>query len=265
MSTKDLLPNNSQGSSTKFILKDVEEPLQRASWCFKSNTNNLEDPLPQLSLLVKPLNNDDAENPLQTFQRLLTARRMTPKASKKCSLQDCNDPGSGLSNQLSNRTIAKSKWQAIGMNFFTEIENNLNAIAQQKKDIINSLAVPVKYHCRRDTLREPGNIVWPSENNGRVMKKKSASFSASRIDSKSGVMSDLSNLYFRRDSCLRTLPANPLANYTKDSKTRGNGDWGCKIPEPVDQAPLNASRGKHDVLKRDKSHFSLTSLNEWVG
>jgi hypothetical protein len=220
MSTKDMLPNNSQGSSTKFILKDVEEPLWRVSWCVKSKTNNLEDPSPRLSSLVKPLNNDDAENPLKTFQRMLTARRIALKASKKCSHGDFNNP----ELELSNRTIAKTKWQATGMDFFTEIENNLNANSQQKKEIIHSLAVPVKYHCKRDTLPEPGSIIWPSENKGGVMKKKLPSFSASRIDSKSGVISDLSNLDFGRDSCLRTLPANPLAKYTKDSKTRGNWD-----------------------------------------
>lgn len=194
------------------------------SCCVKSNTKNLEDPLPRLSLLVKPLNNDAAENHLRHFQRLLTAPRIIHKAIKKCSLQDLNDPESGLSNQLSNRTIAKSKWQATGMDFFKEIENNLNVIAQQKKDIINSLAVPVKYHCKRDTLPVPGTIVWSSENNGGVMKKKSTSISQSRIDSKSGVMSDLYNLDFGRDSCLRTLTTNPLAKYTKDSKTRGDRD-----------------------------------------
>ncbi len=105
-----------------------------------------------------------------------------------------------------------------------KIENNLNVIAQQKKDIINSLAVPVKYHCKRDTLPVPGTIVWSSENNGGVMKKNTTSFSASRIDSKGGVMSDLSNLDFGREPCLRTLPTNPLAKYTKDRKTRGDRD-----------------------------------------
>ena len=180
--------------------------------------------MPIESFLVKPLNKFAVENPLRHFQRLLTAPRIIHKPIKKCSLQEFNDPKSGLSNQLSNRTIAKSNWQATGMDFFTEIENNLNVIAQQKKDIINSLAVPVKYHCKRDTLLVPGTIVWSSENNGGVMKKKLISFSASRIDSKSLMMSDISNLDSGREPCLRTLPTNPSAKYTKDSRTRGDRD-----------------------------------------
>jgi hypothetical protein len=221
MSTKDLLPTNSQGSSSKFIIKKAEDSARRVSLCVKSNTKNLEQSPRRVSLLPKPniavtLINNSVENPLQTFERKLTARRITPKASVKCSLRDFDDSESALSN----RTIAKSKWQATGMNFFTVIEDNIKAIAQQKKDYPNTLAVPVWYHGKKYTLPIPETIVWPTDNNGGVMKKKSESFSASIIDLKSGVMSDLFNL----DSRLRTLPANPKAKDLKDSENRGGGD-----------------------------------------